>query len=89
MTDSHPTLGEQRPYTLVESDDASVTLGKGQLSDWPTIIAAAGALAQSKAQYRQIVYDDDVVVRWLNDREEKVVELICRLYGLEVEQVER
>ena len=53
------TLGQERPWTLIESSDPTITLEHGITSDHPTLLAAAGAFVRSPYEYRQIVYDDD------------------------------
>ena len=81
------TLGQQRPWTLIESDDASLTLEQGTMSDWPTLITAAGAFARSTHEYRQILFDDDETVRELDDHEQEVITMMCAMYGLDIENV--
>lgn len=81
------TLGQQRPWTLVESDDPTIPLGEGTFSDWPTLLAAAGAFARSPHQFKQILWDDDETVRELDDQEQATLAMICSLYGLDVEDV--
>lgn len=81
------TLGQQRPWTLIESDDPAITLGEGTFSDWPTLLAAAGAFARSPHQFKQILWDDDETVRELDDQEQATLAMMCSLYGLDVEDV--
>ena len=54
------------------------------MSDWPTLIEAAGALVRSTHEYRAIVYDDDTIARELDDYEHRVVDTVCACYGLDV-----
>lgn len=79
------TLGQQRPWTLIESDDPTIPLGEGTFSDWPTLLAAAGAFARSRHPFKRVLFDDDVTVRELDDHEEEVLAMICACYGLDVE----
>jgi len=78
------TLGQQRPWTLIESDDRTIPLGEGTFTDWPTLPAAAGAFARSPHQFKQLLFDDDVTVRELDDHEDKVLAMICACYGLDI-----
>jgi len=79
-------LGQQRPYTLIETDDPTLTLGEGRMSDWPTLREAARAFVSSPAPYKQLVYDDDIEARELNEAEQRWVEFVCLIHGLDVEE---
>jgi hypothetical protein len=77
-------LGRARPWTLIESDDANLTLDEGIFSDYPTLLEAAGRFARSPYAYRAVVFDDDEQVRELDDDEQQTLAFICSLYGLAV-----
>jgi hypothetical protein len=87
ITCAERALAAQRPWTLIEADDPTIRLGEGRMSDWPTLTAAAGQFARSTAPYKQVIYDNDIEARELNDQEQKTLEFICHLYGLDVETI--
>ena len=82
------TLGQQRPYTLIETDDPNATLGEGRMSDWPTLSEATSAYVQSTAPFKQVIYDDDIVARELNKAEQDYLNSVCQLHGLDVQEIE-
>jgi hypothetical protein len=82
------TLGQQRPYVLIESDVSTRTLGEGTMSDWPTLREAVEAFVRSPAPYKQVIYDDDVEARELNADEQGLLKLMCEEHGLDVEDID-
>jgi hypothetical protein len=81
------TLGEERPYTLIVSDDPTKTYGEGQMSDWPTLDEAARAFLRSPAPYKAIVFDDDHEARELNAAEQAGVRCVCAVAGYSIEEI--
>lgn len=75
------------PYVVITSDDPTATLGEGQKQHFATMLAAANAFAESKGACKQIVYDNEHEVRWLNAPEQRLLHKVCGLLGLEVEDV--
>lgn len=78
----------KRPYRLIVSDDASKTLGQGEVRYFARIIDAANAFAKAPEPFKQIIYDDGCTARELNRDEEWMLESVCRILGHDVEEVE-
>jgi hypothetical protein len=65
-----------------------MTLGEGNIRHFPTVLAAANALVKAPEPYKQIIYDNGEEARELNEREQQMLEHVCRLLGYEVEEIE-
>jgi hypothetical protein len=76
-----------KPYKLIETADPNLTLGEGDITHHPSMIAAANAFAHSTAPYKQVIYDNGHIARELNKREQALLERVCELLGYEIEQV--
>lgn len=76
----------RRPYKLIVTDDPNQTLGEGEIRHYPTMLAAANAFAKHSAPYKQVIYDNGHDARELNQREQQVLEDVCDMLGLVVEE---
>ena len=52
------------------------------------MLDAANAFAKASEPYRQVIYDNGHEARELNEQEQRMLEHVCQLLGLEVEEVE-
>jgi hypothetical protein len=76
----------RRPYKLIVTDDPNRTLGECETRHHPTMLDAANAFAKHPAPYKQVIYDDGHLVRELNQREQQLLEDVCGMLGLDVEE---
>jgi hypothetical protein len=78
----------QRPYKLITTNDPSLTLGEGNIRHFPTVLAAANALVKAPEPYRQVIYDNGVEARELDQREQALLERVCSMLGYDVEEID-
>jgi hypothetical protein len=79
-------VSAHRPYRLIVSDDPCKTLGQGEVRYFKRIVDAANAFAKAEQPFKQLVYDDGCEARFLNRNEQWMLESVCRVLGLDVEE---
>jgi hypothetical protein len=79
-------------WRLLTTTDPDRTFGDaveaGDVRDFPTLIEAANAFANSEALYKTVVFDDGCSARELTDDEERLLANVCAKLGLEIEDTE-
>jgi hypothetical protein len=83
------TIHGRKPWKLITSNDPDTELDDGHVTHHGTLIEACNAFQKTPAPYRTIIYDDGHQVRELDERERRLLENVCTVFGLEIEDVER
>lgn len=77
----------KKPYRLIVTDDASQTLGEGRMRHFRTMLEAANAFAKSDAPFKAVIFDDGHHARELTEREERMLNRVCDLLGLDINEI--
>jgi hypothetical protein len=75
------------PYRLISTDDPCRTLGQGEVRNFATMIDATNAFAKTTEPCKTVIYDDGCTARELNDREQWLLEHVCKMLGYHVGEV--
>jgi hypothetical protein len=75
------------PYRLIVSDDQCKTLAQGEVRHFESMIYAANAFVKAAEPFKTVIYDDGCEARHLNGDEQRLLENVCNMLGLDVEEV--
>ena len=75
-------------YRLITTDDPAHMFREGEVRFFDSMLDAANAFATETAPYKTVLYDDGCQARELDGREQRLLEKVCDLHGLEIGELD-